>query len=433
MSGTIAVVKAREVLDSRGNPTVEVDVMLDTGHLGRASVPSGASTGVHEALEKRDGDPTRHGGKGVRNVIAAGLPEIRRVLVGRDPADQRGLDEALIALDGTPNKSRLGANLILGVSLAAARAAAAREHQPLYRWIARLAGVTEPPILPTPMVNILSGGLHARQNLDMQDFLVIPVGAATYSQGLDMVCQIYRTTRAVLEERSLTTLLADEGGFGPPLGSNEEALGLLLTAVERAGYTPGKDVAIAIDVAASHFYRGERYTLVSECRTLRSAELVDLLAAWADRYPIVSIEDGLAEDDWEGWRLLTERLGRRVQIVGDDLFVTNPRRLAHGIARGVANAILVKMNQIGTLTETLDVVARAHAAGYRTVISARSGETEDSFLADLAVGCNGGQIKVGSVARSSRLAKWNQLLRIEEELGPEARYLGPAALAGVPG
>jgi enolase len=425
----IASVVGREILDSRGQPTVEVDVRLADGTVGRASVPSGASTGAHEAVERRDTRLPRHGGLGVREVIATGLGEIVPAVAGLDARDQRRLDETLISLDGTTNKARLGANVILGVSLANARAAAAAQKSHLYQWIGHLCGnVGRDWLVPTPMVNILSGGLHARQNIDMQDFLVIPARAGTYSDGLDVVCDVYRAARVVLEERGLTTLLADEGGFGPALGSNEQALDLLLAIIERSGHRPGHDVAIALDVASSHFYADGSYALRNECRALDSEGMARLLGDWVDRYPIVSIEDGCAEDDWAGWASLTARLGHRVQLVGDDLFVTNQARLARGIDSNVANAVLVKMNQIGTLTETLDVVAQARAAGYRTVISARSGETEDSFLSDLAVGCEGGQIKVGSVARSSRLAKWNQLLRIEQELASTARYEGSRAL-----
>ena len=429
MSYAIESIYGREILDSRGRPTVEVDVLLADGTLGRASVPSGASTGAHEAIERRDGDDWRHGGLGVREVIAAGLREVLPALAGVDAREQRRIDDQLVRLDGTPNKARLGANVVLGVSIACSRAAAAAQREPLYRWIGALAGRADSDcLLPTPMVNILSGGLHARQNIDMQDFLVIPGAAQTYSEGLAVVCDVYRATQKLLEERGLSTLLADEGGFGPALASNEQALDLLMSAITRSGHEPGRDVLIALDVAASHFYVGGRYDLRSEGRQLDSGGITDLLAGWVARYPVVSIEDGCAEDDWVGWKLLTDRLGRDVQIVGDDLFVTSPVRLGRGIAEGVANAVLVKMNQIGTLTETLDVVAQAHRAGYRTVISARSGETEDPYLADLAVGCVGGQIKVGSVARSSRLAKWNQLLRIEQELGKAGRYDGRRAL-----
>jgi enolase len=417
----ITAVHAREVLDSRGNPTVEVDVALDSGAVGRASVPSGASTGTHEAVELRDGDAGRYGGKGVLRAVANVNETLGPALVGRDPAAQRAIDELLIGLDGTPNKGRLGANAILGCSLAVARAAALAAGLPLYRHIAGLAGVTATP-LPLPMVNIISGGLHAGGNLDLQDFLMMPVGAGSIAEATAMTGAVYRATGAILRERGFTTLVGDEGGYGPPLPSNEAALEVVTAAIEHAGYRPGEQVAIAIDVAATHFYRAGGYLLRSEGRTLAPDELIALLAGWTARYPVVSIEDGLAEDDWENWRALTARLGGRAQIIGDDFFTTNPARVERGIAAGAANAVLVKMNQIGSLTETLDVVALCRRAGYRTVISARSGETEDDFLADLAVGCAGGQIKIGSIVRSERLAKYNQLLRIEEALGPAATF-----------
>ena len=426
----IVDVRAREVLDSRGNPTVEADVALGSGIVGRASVPSGASTGRHEAHERRDGDPTRHAGKGVRDTVARALPEVRSALHDRDPRDQAALDAALISLDGTPDKSRLGANVLLAASLASARAAAIAESLPLYRWIATLAGHPRDISLPLPMVNIFSGGLHANRNIDMQDFLAVPIGAADYPSALDVVCNVYRAAYRTLDERGLSTLLADEGGFGPALDSNEAALRLLVEVIERAGYVPGRDVAIAIDVASTHFYRDGRYHLAGEGRGLTPVEMSDLLADWATRFPVISIEDGLAEDDWDGWRLHTDRIGDRVQVLGDDLFVTNPTRLDRGLAEGVGNAILVKMNQIGTLSEALDVVARAKAGGYRTVISARSGETEDDFLADLAVGTNGGQIKIGSVSGSSRLAKYNQLLRISAEIGDSVPFARRSIFAG---
>ena len=429
MNSAIDGIRAREILDSRGYPTVEVDVRLADGTVGRASVPSGASTGAHEAIERRDVGVRRQGGRGVRGVIAAGITEIGSALVGIDACDQRHVDSALISLDGTQNKARLGANLVLGASLACVRAAAAAQSLPLYRWIATMCGLGRQSLqIPTPMVNVLSGGLHARQNIDMQDFLVIPATAETYSEALDVVCDVYHAARELLDAEGYSTLLADEGGYGPALPSNEAALTLLERIIARSGHEPGRDVVIAMDVASSHFYTEGMYQLRSERRTLDAGGLTALLATWTQRFPIVSIEDGCAEDDWFGWQHLTARLGETTQLIGDDLFVTNPTRLRRGIDHGVGNAILVKMNQIGTLTETLDVVAMARDAGYRTVISARSGETEDSFLADLAVGCQGGQIKVGSVGRSSRLAKWNQLLRIEEELGMAGRYEGLAAL-----
>ena len=424
----ITGVHAREILDSRGNPTIEVDIWLENGQRGRASVPSGASTGTHEAVELRDGEAARYGGKGVRRAVDNVNTVLGPALIGRDPADQRDLDERLLALDGTPNKSRLGANAILGCSLAAARAAAIAAGLPLHAHIASLAGVDR-PTMPLPMVNIISGGLHAGGNLDLQDFLMIPVGADSMAEAVEMTVAVYRATGAILGERGITTLVGDEGGYGPPLGSNETALEIVTDAIERAGYQPGAQVAIAIDVAATHFHCDGAYTLRSEGRQLAPDEMIDLLARWVDTYPVVSIEDGLAEDDWTHWPALTARLGGRAQIIGDDFFTTNPVRVRRGIAERSANAVLVKMNQIGSLTETLDVVALCREAGFRAVISARSGETEDDFLADLAVGCAGGQIKIGSIVRSERLAKYNQLLRIEEELGATAPFIGRAALA----
>lgn len=416
----IAQIRARQVLDSRGLPTVEVDVQLASGHLGRAMVPAGASTGAAEARELRDGAPRRWRGKGVERAVANVNQVIGPALAGADPADQAGLDQRLRELDGTPDKGRLGANAILGVSLAAARAAAAGRGLPLYRHLG--AGT----LLPVPMFNIISGGLHARGNLDLQDFLAIPWGAPDPAEALRWGTEIWYAMKDLLAARGHSTLVADEGGFGPSLGSNEEALELLVAAIGAAGLRPGPDVAIAVDVAASHFWRDGRYHLGAEGRSLTAAELVDLLERWVQGYPILSIEDGLAEEDWAGWRLLTARLGARVALVGDDLFTTNPQRLERGIAAGCANAVLVKPNQIGTLTETLAVVARARAAGYLPVISARSGETEDAFITDLAVATAAGQLKVGSLTRSERLAKWNQLLRIAEELGAAGTWPGKA-------
>ena len=396
-------------------------------------MPSGASTGTHEAVELRDGERGRYGGKGVRRAVANVDGCWGRRWWGCDPAEQRAIDGLLIGLDGTADKGRLGANAILGCSLACARAAAAAAGLPLYRHIAGLAGVGETP-LPIPMVNLISGGLHAGGGLDLQDFLMIPVGAGSVGRALEMTVAVYRAVGAILHERGVTTLVGDEGGYGPPLQSNEAALEVVTSAIERAGLRPGADgdVAIAIDVAATHFYAGEAagggYRLRSEGRTLSPGEVIDLLAGWVGRYPVVSIEDGLAEDDWGHWPALTARLGGRAQIIGDDFFTTNAGRIERGMAAGAANAVLVKMNQIGSLTETLDVVAQCRRAGWRTVISARSGETEDDLLADLATGCAGGQIKVGSVVRSERLAKYNRLLRIEEELGAGATFAGRGAL-----
>ncbi len=406
----ITSVRALEILDSRGNPTLSVEVELEGSIRGEAKVPSGASTGKHEACELRDRDWTRYSGKGVRTAMANVEREIAPALVGTSAADQAEVDRRLIELDGTPDKSRLGANAILGVSCAAARAMAAALGIPLWR---RLQG-SRKAVLPLPMVNIISGGLHAGRNLEFQDFLAVPHGLPGYSEALRAVVGIHRATRELLEDGGyLLTGVADEGGWGPRLPTNEAALEMLTRAIEKVGFAPGGEVSIAIDVAASHFYSGGRYELRSEERSLDSAGMIELLRDWTGRFPICSIEDGLAEDDWEGWRLLTEALQPRVQLVGDDLFTTNAERLERGIREGVANAVLVKMNQIGTLTETMDVVDRARAAGYRAVISARSGETEDPFLADLAVASGAGQIKVGSVRGSERLAKYNRLLEIE--------------------
>jgi enolase len=422
----IARVRAREVLDSRGSPTLEVDLELSDGTLGRSSVPSGASTGSHEARELRDGDARRYRGRGVLKAVFHVRDTIAPAVVGRSPFDQRELDALLLELDGTDDKSRLGANSLLAVSLAAARAAAGSSGIALWR---RLGGDDSGGVLPLPMVNILSGGLHAENGLAFQDFLAIPVGAATYSQALETVSEVRSATADLLRERGLSTLKADEGGFGPPLASAEAALDLLVEAVRRARRSPCDEVALAVDVAASHFFDGESYRLPAAPTGVGAAEMIDLLERLVERYPIVSIEDGLAEDDWDGWARLTERLGSRVQLLGDDLFTTNSRRLARGAATAVANAVLVKMNQIGTLTETLDVIGQAREAGYATVVSARSGETEDDFLADLAVGTSAGQIKIGSLAQSERLAKYNRLVRIEEELGQAARFAGRAAVA----
>jgi enolase len=422
---TIKTVLAREVLDSRGRPTVEADVILSDATLGRASVPSGASTGINEALELRDGDKRRYQGRGVRNAVGKVDRKIAPAVRGMDARDQAALDARMIELDGTANKSRLGANAILAVSLAACRAAALSQQVPLYRWIARLStqALKHPATwtLPLPMINIISGGLHARHNLDFQDFLIMPLAARTMSRALEMTSDVYHATGELIASKGYTTLGADEGGFGPPLSSNREALELLTEAIVKAGYKPRREIAIAVDVASSHFHEDGVYGLNSEKRVLSAVQLADLLTDWCKRYPILSLEDGCAEDDWDGWKILTRKLSKKVELIGDDLFTTNVARLQRGIREGVANSVLVKLNQIGTLSETLEVVRVAQTAGYRTVISARSGETEDSFLADLAVGCNGGQIKIGSITRSSRLAKYNQLLRIEEELGKKAR------------
>ena len=416
-------VSALEVLDSRGNPTLSVTVTTPFSS-GTAAVPSGASTGAHEAVELRDGDPGRFSGKGVRRAIENVEGEIADAVAGMDVLAQSELDRTLVELDGTPNKARLGANAVLGVSLAAAHAAAAGQELPLYRYL----GGAQANVLPLPMANILNGGAHADNNVDLQEFMVCPVGAATFADAIRAVSEVYHCLKKILHERGLATAVGDEGGFAPELESNEEALRLIVTAVERAGYRPGDDVAVALDPAATEFYREGAYELRGEGRTLSAAELVDLYERWAGAYPIVSIEDGVAEDDWEGWRLLTERLGGRVQLVGDDLFVTNPARLREGIERKVANSILVKVNQIGTLTETLDAIEVARAAGYSAVISHRSGETEDTTIADLAVATGAGMIKTGAPARSDRVAKYNRLLAIEAELGGTARYAGRSRL-----
>ena len=420
----IVDIHARQILDSRGNPTVEVDVTLESGAFGRAAVPSGASTGAHEAVELRDGDKTRYGGKGVTRAVEAVDGEIFDALSGLDAEDQAKIDGLMIELDGTANKSRLGANAILGVSLAVAKAAAEEAALPLYRYV----GGVDARTLPVPMMNIVNGGAHADNAIDFQEFMILPVAAATLAEAVRVGAEVFHALKAALKDAGHNTNVGDEGGFAPDLPSADAALGFVVKAIERAGYRPGDDVALALDVAATEFFKDGKYRLAGEGKTLDAAGMVKLYADLAGRYPILSIEDGLAEDDWDGWAALTAELGGRVQLVGDDLFVTNPARLTRGIARGVANAILVKVNQIGTLTETLDAVEIAHKAGYRAVMSHRSGETEDATIADLAVATNCGQIKTGSLSRSDRLAKYNQLLRIEEELGPAARYAGAAAL-----
>jgi enolase len=416
----IARIHAREILDSRGNPTVEVEVHCAGGAFGRAIVPSGASTGKHEAVELRDGDPTRYGGKGVRRAVANIRDVLAPLLHGLDVTEQTRIDSLLCETDGTPNKSRLGANALLGVSLACAHAAAASRGQPLWRYLDSERAAR----MPLPMVNLISGGLHAGGNLDLQDFLLMPIGARSYSEALEMTVAVYRALSRVLTRHGFEgVLVGDEGGFGPRLQSNEQAIEMILQAIDGAGLKPGEQAGIALDVASTHFYQDGRYQLrIDGGRTFDADGMIALLERWVNQYPILSIEDGLAEDDWDGWRKLTAALGGRVQLIGDDLFVTNPERLRRGIAEGVANCVLVKVNQIGTLTETLNVVRLARSAGYRAVISARSGETEDSTLADLAVATGAGQIKIGSVARSERLAKYNQLLRIEEEMGSAAPF-----------
>ena len=419
----IATIIGREILDSRGNPTVEVDVVLEDGHHGRAAVPSGASTGAHEAHELRDGG-ARYGGKGVKKAVEAVNGEIRKALDGFDADDQRGLDQVLRDLDGTENKKRLGANAILGVSLAAAKAAAASREQPLYRYL----GGEEATLLPVPMMNIVNGGMHADNPIDFQEFMIVPVGAGSIAEAVRMGAEVFHTLKAALKSAGYGTAVGDEGGFAPNLQSTRAALDFVMEAITAAGYHPGKDMFLALDVAATEFYRDGRYVLAGENLTLSSEELTSYLADLVANYPIFSVEDGMAEDDWAGWRTLTEALGDRVQLVGDDLFVTNVTRLKEGIDQHIANAILIKVNQIGTLSETLDAVRMAQAAHYGAVMSHRSGETEDATIADLAVATNCGQIKTGSLARSDRVAKYNQLIRIEEELGPRARYAGAAVL-----
>jgi len=429
MSAIIDIV-AREILDSRGNPTVEVDVTLESGFGGRAAIPSGASTGEHEAVELRDGDKKRYLGKGVQKAVANVNERIAPELIGMDALDQISMDQILIDLDGTPNKSVLGANAILGVSLACAKAAASYLSLPLYRY---LGGVYAHQ-LPVPMMNILNGGKHADNNVDLQEFMVVPVGAPSFREALRMGTEVFHHLKAILKEKKYSTAVGDEGGFAPNLRSNEEALVVIMDAITQAGYTPGDDVAIALDPAASEFYQGGVYILQAEKQQKRTAsEMVAFYEDLVSRYPILSIEDGLAEDDWEGWRELTARLGGRVQIVGDDLFVTNRERLARGIAEGVANSILIKLNQIGTLTETLSAIEMAKKAGYTAVISHRSGETEDTTIADVAVATNVGQIKTGSTSRTDRVAKYNQLLRIEEELGEQGVFPGKVAFYSIRG
>jgi len=426
---SIVGVYAREVLDSRGNPTVEVEVVLDDGSFGRAIVPSGASTGAFEAVELRDGDSARYLGKGVRAAVDNVNEAIAAEILGMDATDQRLIDATLIALDGTPNKARLGANAVLGTSLAVAKAAAESTELTLYSYI----GGANAHVLPVPMMNILNGGAHADNNVDLQEFMIMPVGASTFAEGLRMCAEVYHTLKKVLHDRRLGTGVGDEGGFAPDLGSNEEALQVIEEAVRQAGYSLGDQIVFALDPAASEIYRDGAYHLDGEGRVLSSGEMVDYYADLVERYPIVSIEDGMAEDDWEGWRMLTERLGERIQIVGDDLFVTNTERLARGIEMGVANSILIKVNQIGTLTETLECIEMAKRAGYTCVISHRSGETEDTTIADIAVAVNAGQIKTGAPARSDRVAKYNQLLRIEEELCDSAVYPGMDAFYNIAG
>ncbi|KIN72833.1 phosphopyruvate hydratase [Sulfitobacter guttiformis] len=421
---TIIDIHAREILDSRGNPTVEVDVILEDGTMGRAAVPSGASTGKHEAVEKRDGDAARYFGKGVLDACAAVNGEIAEALVGMDVTEQVDIDEAMIELDGTTNKSRLGANAILGVSLAAAKAAADYCTQPLYRYV----GGTSARVLPVPMMNIINGGEHADNPIDIQEFMIMPVAAENIRDAIRMGAEVFHTLKAELSAAGLATGVGDEGGFAPNIGSTRDALDFIMKSIEKAGYKPGEDIYLALDCAATEYYKNEVYVLDGEGRMLTSNEKVDYLTSLVNDYPIISIEDGMSEDDWEGWIALNAAIGDRVQLVGDDLFVTNPTRLAEGIKRRAANSMLVKVNQIGTLTETLKAVDMAHRAGFTNVMSHRSGETEDATIADLAVATNCGQIKTGSLARSDRLAKYNQLIRIEEALGESAQYAGRSIL-----
>ena len=422
---TIEFVIGREVLDSRGNPTVEVEIVLESGATGRAIVPSGASTGQFEAVELRDGG-ARYMGKGVERAVGHVNGEIADAIEGLDSLEQRMIDQTLVDLDGTDNKARLGANAILGTSLAVAKAAAAELEIPLYRYV----GGPNAHVLPVPMMNVLNGGAHADNNVDFQEFMYMPVGAASFREGLQWGTQCYHTLRKVLHDRKLSTSIGDEGGFAPNLASNEDAIRLLVESIEKAGFRPGDDIALALDVASTEFFAGGQYRLDGEGKTLSPTAMAELLVEWCDRYPIVSIEDGMAEEDWDGWLTLTKLLGHKVQLVGDDLFVTNTERLWRGISTSTANSILVKVNQIGTLTETLDAVDMAHRSGYTAVMSHRSGETEDTTIADLAVATNCGQIKTGAPARTDRVAKYNQLLRIEEDLGDAARYRGRQALAG---
>lgn len=419
----IVDVYAREVLDSRGNPTVEVEVTLESGGKGSAIVPSGASTGAYEAVELRDGDKGRYLGKGVLKAVENVNTVIAPEIIGLDAFDQALIDRKMIELDGTPNKGKLGANAILAVSMAVARSAADALGIPLYAYL----GGFNAKVLPVPMMNIVNGGEHADNNIDVQEFMILPVGASSFKEALRIGAEIFHNLKSVLKDKGLNTAVGDEGGFAPNLGSNEEAITTIIAAIERAGYKPGVDVFLGMDVASTEFYKDGKYHLEGEGKSFTSAEFVDLLASWVDKYPIITIEDGCSEDDWEGWKLLTEKLGGRVQLVGDDLFVTNTKRLADGIEKGVGNSILVKVNQIGTLTETFDAIEMAKRAGYTAVVSHRSGESEDSTIADIAVATNAGQIKTGAPSRTDRVAKYNQLLRIEDRLGSSAQYAGKSA------
>ncbi|GAB4369038.1 MAG: phosphopyruvate hydratase [Calditrichia bacterium] len=417
---------AREILDSRGNPTIEVEVFLESGDYGTAAIPSGASTGEHEAVELRDGDPNRYGGKGVLKAVENVNEVIADEIIGMDATEQVAIDRLMIEMDGTENKSKLGANAILGVSLAVAKAAASALGLPLYQYL----GGVNAKVLPCPMMNILNGGTHADNNVDLQEFMVVPANAPSFRESLRMGTEIFHTLKKVLKEKGYNTAVGDEGGFAPDLKSNEEAVEVILEAIKKAGFKAGEDVHLALDPASSEFFDPKRkvYVLKSENRELTPDQMVDFYVDWVNKYPIISIEDGMAEDDWDGWKIMTEKLGKRIQLVGDDIFVTNTRRLQQGFEKGVANSILIKLNQIGTVTETLDCIEMAHRAGYTTVISHRSGETEDSTIADVAVAVNAGQIKTGSASRSDRIAKYNQLLRIEELLGDQAQFYGKKIL-----
>lgn len=432
MSTKIAQVHGRQIIDSRGNPTVEADVILEGGAMGRAAVPSGASTGEHEALELRDGDKSRYMGKGVLKAVGHVNKEIAAAVRGMDAADQRALDRKMIDVDGTPTKGNLGANAILAVSMAAARAAAASKKMPLYRYLAQYSSVGAANTLPVPMMNILNGGAHADNSVDPQEFMAMPVGATSFSEALRMGVEVFHNLKAVLHKRGYSTAVGDEGGFAPNLKSNEEALEVILEAIQKAGYKPGDQVAIALDPAASEFYdkASGKYVFKKSDKSARTSEqMSEFWSSWVRQYPIISIEDGMSEDDWPGWKLLTERMGSNLQLVGDDIFVTNPQIFAKGIAQHIGNAILIKLNQIGTVTETMEAIEMARKAGYASIVSHRSGETEDTFIADFVVAMGTGQIKTGSASRTDRIAKYNQLLRIEEELGAAARFPGKSALA----
>ncbi|MCX4190935.1 phosphopyruvate hydratase [Methylophaga sp. OBS1] len=422
MSKIIDVI-AREIIDSRGNPTVEADVVLESGAMGRAAVPSGASTGEREAVELRDDDKARYLGKGVLKAVAAVNGELREAVLGMEATDQRAIDNKLIETDGTENKGRLGANALLAISMATARAAAADAKKPLYKYLA----ASDEAVMPVPMMNIINGGSHADNSVDLQEFMIMPVGASSISEAIRYGAEVFHELKKVLNSKGLNTAVGDEGGFAPDLPSNEAAIEVILQAIKNAGYEAGKDIMLALDAASSEFYKDGQYVLASENRSLSSAEFADLLADWVSKYPIISIEDGMDENDWEGWKLLTDKIGDKVQLVGDDLFVTNPKILQEGITKGVGNSILIKVNQIGTLSETLDAINLAKENGYTAVVSHRSGETEDTTIADLAVATNAGQIKTGSLSRSDRVAKYNQLLRIEAELGDKASYPGMKA------